>query len=326
VPQTVTPLPFKPSRLQGLSERLLASHYENNYGGALRRLNAIERRLAELDWASAPVFEINGLKREELVAAGSVVLHEVYFDGLGGGGGDPQNAFAAALERDFGSVGRWRAEFTAMGKALAGGSGWVVLAWSPRLGRLVNHWAADHAHGLAGGVLVLALDMYEHSYHLDFGARAADYVDAVMRNLDWGRVAARHAAALGAAPAVAGQPPSSGGGDDAIAPERLRDMLARGEPVAVLDVRWPEDLARAADAVAGAEWRDPEAVADWAGALPRDRPVVAYCVYGFQVSGDAVAALRRRGVEARVLSGGIAAWRAIGAPTAPVPASAKEGA
>jgi Fe-Mn family superoxide dismutase len=82
VPQTVTPLPFKPSRLQGLSERLLASHYENNYGGALRRLNAIERRLGELDWAAAPVFEINGLKREELIAAGSVILHEVYFDGL----------------------------------------------------------------------------------------------------------------------------------------------------------------------------------------------------------------------------------------------------
>jgi Fe-Mn family superoxide dismutase len=320
VPQTVTPLPFKPSRLQGLSERLLASHYENNYGGALRRLNAIERRLAELDWASAPVFEINGLKREELVAAGSVILHEVYFDGLGGGGGDPEGGLAAGLERDFGSMDRWRTEFTAMGKALAGGSGWVALAWSPRLGRLVNHWAADHAHGLAGGVPVLALDMYEHSYHLDFGARAADYVDAVMRNLDWGRVAARHGAALGAVPAVL--PAPSG---DAIAPERLRDMLARGEPVAVLDLRRAEDLARAADAVAGAEWRDPGAVADWAGALPRDRPVVAYCVYGFQVSGDAVATLRRRGVDARVLSGGIAAWHAIAAPTAPLSTSGKQG-
>ena len=77
MPHAVTPLPFKPPRLQGLSERLLASHYENNYGGALRRLNAVERRLGELDWASAPVFEVNGLKREELVAAGTVDLHEV---------------------------------------------------------------------------------------------------------------------------------------------------------------------------------------------------------------------------------------------------------
>jgi superoxide dismutase, Fe-Mn family len=127
MPQPVAPLAFKPLRLEGLSERLLASHYENNYGGALRRLNAIERRLGEPDWASAPVFEVNGLKREELIAAGSVVLHEAYFDGLGGEGGDPDGGLAGGLERDFGSLARWRAEFTAMGKALAGGSGWVVL-------------------------------------------------------------------------------------------------------------------------------------------------------------------------------------------------------
>ena len=314
MPTAVTPLPFKPARLQGLSERLLASHYENNYGGALRRLNAIERRLGELDWAAAPVFDLNGLKREELIAAGSVVLHEVYFDGLGGEGGDPAGGLAGALERDFGSVARWRAEFTAMGKALAGGSGWVVLAWSPRLGRLVNHWAADHAHGLAGGVPVLALDMYEHSYHLDFGARAADYVDAVMGNLHWARVAVRHHAAAGT-PTAPGATGDEGG---AIPVERLRDMLARGEPVAVLDVRRAEDLARAADRIAGSARRDPEAIAAWAEELPRDRPVVAYCVYGFQVSGDAVAELRRRGLDARVLAGGIAAWRAIGGPTVPL--------
>ncbi len=315
MPQAIAPLGFKPSRLQGLSERLLASHYENNYGGALRRLNAIERRLSELDWGAAPVFEINGLKREELIAAGSVILHEVYFDGLGGNGGDPGGALAAGLERDFGSLTRWRAEFTAMGKALAGGSGWVVLAWSPRLGRLVNHWAADHAHGLAGGVPVLALDMYEHSYHLDFGARAGEYVDAVMRNLHWGRVAARHMAALAAArPPTAAPYPEA----ETFSAERLRDMLARGEPVTVLDVRKPEDVEAASDRIAGAVWRDPAAIASWAVDLPRDRPVITYCVYGFQVSGDAAAELRQRGFDAFNLAGGIAAWHAIGAPTVPV--------
>ena len=66
--------------------------------------------------------------------------------------------------RDFGSVERWRAEFMAMGKALGGGSGWVLLAWSPRDDRLVNQWAADHTTTLAGGRPILALDMYEHSY------------------------------------------------------------------------------------------------------------------------------------------------------------------
>ena len=118
----------------------------------------------------------------------------VYFDALGGEGGDPPAGLglAEALERDFGSLRAWHAEFTAMAKAQAGGSGWAMLTWSPRLGRLVNQWAADHAHGLAGGAPILALDMYEHSYHMDFGTRAAAYVDAVMANLEWERIAARY--------------------------------------------------------------------------------------------------------------------------------------
>jgi Fe-Mn family superoxide dismutase len=172
----VRPLLLKPQWMNGLSERLLVSHYENNYGGALQRLNAIRARLAALDWARTPVFEINGLKREELIAASSVILHEIYFDSLGGHGDNPPSGIdeppaglAQAFERDFGSVTTWRAEFTSMAKALAGGSGWAILAWSERLGRLVNQWAADHAHGLPGAAPILALDMYEHAYHLDFG-------------------------------------------------------------------------------------------------------------------------------------------------------------
>jgi Fe-Mn family superoxide dismutase len=306
------PLPFKPSRLDGLSERLLASHYENNYGGAVRRLNAIEARLGALDWAGAPVFEINGLARERLVAMGSMILHEVHFDGLGGPGGDPAGTLAAAIERDFGTVERWRSEFIAMGRALAGGSGWVLLAWSERAGRLLNVWAADHAHGLAGGVPILALDMYEHAYHLDFGTRAAAYVDAVMRNLAWERIAARFDRA------VAGRPAPAEEDDLAVSAEQLKAMLDRRDAVAVLDLRQSDDLAKAADRVVGATWRDPTCVAEWAAALPTDRPVVGYCVYGFQVSRDAVAALRRRGVDARHLAGGIAAWHAIGAPTEPL--------
>ena len=122
----VRPLLLKPQWMNGLSERLLVSHYVNNYGGAVRRLNAIRARLATFDWVRAPVFEINGLKREELIAAGSVILHEVYFDSLGGHGNnpptgleEPSDGLAEALERDFGSVTAWRTEFTAMAKALA---------------------------------------------------------------------------------------------------------------------------------------------------------------------------------------------------------------
>src|SRR5262249_14427107 len=75
---------------------------------------------------------------------------------------------------------RWRAEFVAMGKALGGGSGWVLLSWSPRGRKLVNQWASDHCHTLAGGTPILGLDMYEHSYQMDFGAKAGDYVDVFM--------------------------------------------------------------------------------------------------------------------------------------------------
>ena len=179
------PLAFDPSRLNGLSEKLIVSHWENNYGGAVKRLNAIEQRLAELSWANAPVFDINGLKREEMIASGSMILHEIYFDSLGGAGGDPGGSLKAAVVRDFGSLDAWRAEFIAMGKAQGGGSGWTLLVWSPRRGRLVNAWASDHAHNLAGATPLVALDMYEHSYHMDFGAKAAAYVDAFMQNLSW---------------------------------------------------------------------------------------------------------------------------------------------
>jgi Fe-Mn family superoxide dismutase len=185
MPYELKPLSCDPAKLTGLSEKLIVSHWENNYGGAVKRLNAIEQRLAELTWASAPVFEINGLKREEMIASGSMILHEVYFDSLGGTGGDPDGALKAAIERDFGSADAWRTEFTAMGKAQGGGSGWTLLVWSPRRGRLVNAWAADHAHNLAGATPLIALDMYEHSYHMDFGAKAGAYVDAFMQDLSW---------------------------------------------------------------------------------------------------------------------------------------------
>jgi Fe-Mn family superoxide dismutase len=167
-----------------MSERLIISHYENNYGGAVKRLNLIEEKLAGLDPASAPGFLINGLKREELIAMNSMILHELFFDGLG----EQSEAGAAlreGLARDFGSYERWRSEFVAMGKALGGGSGWVLLSWSPRDRKLVNQWAADHCHTLAGGTPILALDMYEHSYHIDYGAKAATYVDAFMDAIRW---------------------------------------------------------------------------------------------------------------------------------------------
>ena len=178
------PLSCDPAKIKGMSERLIVSHYENNYGGAVKRLNLIDEQLAELDYANAAGFLINGLKREQLVAMNSMILHELFFDGLGEQG-DPGPTLRHALARDFGSFERWHSEFVAMGKALGGGSGWVLLSWSPRDGKLVNQWASDHCHTLAGGTPILALDMYEHSYHMGFGAKAASYVDTFMDVIRW---------------------------------------------------------------------------------------------------------------------------------------------
>jgi Fe-Mn family superoxide dismutase len=161
------PLSCDPTKLKGLSEKLIVSHYENNYGGAVKRLNAIADQIANLDFATATVFAINGLKREELIASNSMILHEVYFDSLGGSGGEPDGALRQSIERDFMSVAQWQTQFTAMGKAQGGGSGWVLLTYSARDGKLINQWAADHTHTLAGATPILALDMYEHSYHID---------------------------------------------------------------------------------------------------------------------------------------------------------------
>ena len=87
MPYQAKPMSLDPKSIKGISEKVLVSHYENNYVGAVKRLNAIGAQLAELDFAKAPNFVINGLKREELIAANSMIMHEIYFDGLGGGAG-----------------------------------------------------------------------------------------------------------------------------------------------------------------------------------------------------------------------------------------------
>ena len=190
------PLACDPNRIKGMSEKLIVSHYKNNYGGAVRRLNAITEQLAALDFATAPGFVINGLKREALIATNSMILHELFFASLGDES-RPPDELREELIRDFGTVERWQAEFSAMGKALGGGSGWVLLTWSRHNRKLINQWAMDHTTMLASGQPILALDMFEHSYHIDYGAGAAAYVDAFMAAINWTHVAHAHAEALG---------------------------------------------------------------------------------------------------------------------------------
>src|SRR6185369_13217301 len=231
----------RPWTLSYLSVKLIESHYENNYGGALRRLNAITEQLESLDFASTPGHVINGLKREELVALNSTLLHELYFASMGGEG-KVTSPMSEALARDFGSVQRWRTEFSAMGYALGGGSGWVLLTWMPRDGRLINQYAADHSQSVAGGIPILALDMYEHAYHIDFGANVRAYVDTFLRNVDWKGVGERHEDAMKALPPRPLLQPEFGD-VQGVGVEEVRAMLAEGN-VQLVDTRHKHFVSR----------------------------------------------------------------------------------
>lgn len=300
--QRILPLPFDPAQLPGLSDKLLRSHHQNNYSGAVKRLNAIRTELRQAPPASLPGYSLNGLKREELIATNSMLLHELYFDSLGASPQPMTPAMALALAGSFGSEARWRDEFTAMGKALGGGSGWVVLAFQPRDGTLVNQWAADHTHAIAGGVPLLALDMYEHAYHLDFGANAAAYVDAFMPLIDWAKVYARYQHAVHAASETLAVLDAS--------PAAMQQRL-------VLDVRRQAMYAQGANTLPGAQWRDPATVTQWAAELPAGEEVLVYCVYGHEVCRATALKLRALGVQASFLPGGIDGWASAGKPLQP---------
>lgn len=290
-------LPFDAAGLIGLSERLLRSHHQNNYGGAVKRLNSIRAQWRDLPVSTAPGFQLNGLKREELIASNSMLLHELYFDSLGGDGADMVPAMALALQANFGSVQRWREEFMAMGKALGGGSGWVLLVFQPREGTLVNQWAADHSHALAGGIPILALDMYEHAYHLDFGAAAGSYVDAFMDNIHWAQVFLRYQQAVEASSNALGA---------------SHDELLQSAHV--LDVRRAAIFEQADSLIPGSVWRDPQAVGEWGAGLPQGEPVLVYCIYGHEVGRATAMRLHAAGVQARFLRGGLNGWKAAGRP------------
>ena len=311
----LTPIHCRPWTVSYLSVKLIESHYENNYGGALRRLNAITEKLESLDWANTPGYVINGLKREELAALNSTLLHELYFASMGGDG-QPTEAMSAVLARDFGSVRRWKDEFVAMGNALAGGSGWVVLVYLPRDRRLVNQYAAEHSQAVAGGVPILALDMYEHAYHMDYGANARAYVDTFMRNIDWNALFARYedAAKVGGLRPLE-QPEF--GDVPSVGVDEVKAMLDAGKPVQVVDARPRASVYRTPEVMQSATWRDPERVQDWSGELSKSDPVVVYCAYGFHVGCKTAIKLRDLGFDAKYMTGGHSAWKAIGGAMKP---------
>ena len=192
---TPKPLGFDATKLTGLSEKLIRSHWENNYQGSVKALNMVESRLAAAmaDKDLPPVI-YGDLKREELHRTGSVILHELYFEQLGGDG-VAKGAVREAVAKSHGSFEAWEAEFRRTAMALAGGSGWCILAWNQYTKSLHNYWAWDHTNGPVTGTPLLVLDMYEHAFAIDYGAAAAKYVEAFMHNIDWAVVDARYKAA-----------------------------------------------------------------------------------------------------------------------------------
>jgi Fe-Mn family superoxide dismutase len=196
----IVPLSFDPKKLRGLSERLLVSHHDNNYGGALKNLNKVEEQLASVT-KDTPGFVVAGLKERELTFINSVILHEHYFGNLGGDG-KPQGAVADALTKAFGSLARFEEILRATGMSLAGGSGWTILDFCFATDDLRIYWSGGHSQSLAFGIPLLVLDMYEHSYHIDYGAAAAQYVDAFVANVQWEEVNRRYERARKAAQAL----------------------------------------------------------------------------------------------------------------------------
>jgi Fe-Mn family superoxide dismutase len=307
----IVPLFVRPWTLNGMSSRLIESHYEVNYGGTVNRLNAIIAQLELLDRAKTPSEVIHRLKRDEFAALNSMLLHELYFASIGGDGRAVPTDMTAALRRDFGSLNCWRDEFIGLAESLAAAqsAGWVLLTFVPRDGRLINHVATDDGHAVAGGIPVLALDMYEHAYHLEFGANATAYIAAFMRNIDWKTTERRTLNAMQVAPPPRLEQPEFGD-TPAVSVEEVEEMLKSGKRVQVIDARPRHYITKATDIIDGAVWRDPERLEEWIGELSKDEPVVTFCVYGFHIGCQTAAALRERGFDARYMSGGHYGWKA----------------
>jgi len=188
-PHPVRPLPFDGRKLDGISERMIVSHHENNYGGAVKNLNKVEEELSRVT-KDTPGFVVAGLKERELTFTNSMILHEQYFGNLGGDG-KASGEIEKRLAAQYGSFARWEELFRATGMSLSGGSGWALLDYNFQTADLCTYWSGNHTQSVAFGQPLLVLDMYEHSYQMDYGAAAAKYIDAFFRNINWDEVNSR---------------------------------------------------------------------------------------------------------------------------------------
>jgi Fe-Mn family superoxide dismutase len=187
--EAITPRELKPALLEldGISRAAVEAHYKL-YEGYVNKRNEILEKLDGVDLSSAnQVYsEIRGLKLELTFAIGGIKNHEIYFEHLGGDGGNPGGAIGQLIERDFGSIDRWRADLTATGMA-ARGWAWTAYDWDES--RVFNYIGdAQNTFPVWNATPLVALDVYEHAYFMDFQTDRASYIDAFFDNLDWSAV------------------------------------------------------------------------------------------------------------------------------------------
>jgi len=181
---------LKPELLEmdGISRASVEAHYKL-YQGYVAKRNEILAKLAEVDLSAAnQVYsDVRALKIDLTFAIGGVKNHEVYFEHLGGGGGDPTGAIASLIERDFGSVEAWRTDLKATGMG-GRGRAWTAFDWDEQ--RLFNYIGdAQNTFPVWNATPLVALDVYEHAYFLDYQTDRASYIDAFFANLDWDVIA-----------------------------------------------------------------------------------------------------------------------------------------
>lgn len=178
----VKKLPFQ--KLEGISEKNIAVHHDKLYEGYVKKWQEIDEKLKTVDtsMANAVFSDLRELKLEESFAANAIVLHEAYFDILGGDG-KKNGEIIKAIERDFGSFEKWLEEFKALGLC---SRGWVVLGYDFNDGKLKNFLLDAHnLYGMWGASPILVMDMYEHAYFIDFGSDKKSYIEVFLKNLNW---------------------------------------------------------------------------------------------------------------------------------------------
>jgi len=179
----VKPLPYLYNSLNGISEQQLKYHHDIHYAGYVNNLNKIEQQLEEAR-TKGDFSAIRTLKLNESFNADGMMLHELYFDNLGGHGGQPNGELAEKIQQFFGSFDAWKKEFLAIARTARG---WALLCFSD--GKLKNYSVDYHDLGAVWSARpILALDVWEHAYYVDYGPDREKYLEAFFNNVHWGKV------------------------------------------------------------------------------------------------------------------------------------------